>query len=311
MRQFTSFTRLLGLLVLISVSAQGSSIQPAEKRNALAPPLPARGNTRITPVCPPYVDPTAFVYAIATNGDLLWYRRDGITGAWTGPRTVNYHWDQFRDVIPAGGNRIYAVTNDGRLLWYQHLGFNDGTNAWNGPIEVGHGWNFSKIVAEGDGVVFATQTNGTLSWYRHYGYLVGGDVNTWIGPSNLFGTWLPASWRPFTDMFAMGQDVFYLVHSDGVVSWFQVDLSSQPAVITFRDVNTGLQNMKSTFAVGSGVMFAIANDGRLLRYKHVNYLHNPGAFASPIWEGPLQIGNGWASFRKVFALLPTADGSIH
>ncbi len=45
----------------------------------------------------------AFVYAIANNGNLLWYRQETNASKWAGPRQVGNGWN-FKDVIPAGGN---------------------------------------------------------------------------------------------------------------------------------------------------------------------------------------------------------------
>jgi hypothetical protein len=101
---------------------------------------------------PPNYQPM-WVYAIKNDGDLLWYRKDSGESPWQGPRRAGSGWNDFKDVIPAGGNSVYALTDDGNLFWYQHNGFNDGARDWKARVNVGHGWRFSKIFSGGEGII--------------------------------------------------------------------------------------------------------------------------------------------------------------
>jgi hypothetical protein len=75
------------------------------------------------------------IYAVADNGDLLWYRHDGRgdgSSAWAGEgRKVGSGWN-FKQVFSGGEGVIYAVTDNGDLLWYRHDGRGDGSSAWAG-----------------------------------------------------------------------------------------------------------------------------------------------------------------------------------
>jgi hypothetical protein len=319
MKKFARFVRVLGLLALISVGTGAAPIRAAETTATLVPPLPVLGNSRMTPVQTPYSDPVGYFYAIAANGDLLWYRRDGATGIWTGPRIVDHGWNQYVDVIPAGGNRFYALLPNGVLRWYRHDGFHNGDPTWTGPIDVGTGWNFPKIFGSSDGVVYAIRADGWMVWYRHNGFMNGGGIGTWtaqIPQKPYFGS-------NYQNYISMGQGVIYGIYSYGVLDWWH-HKAYLTGGTTVNDWNTtlmignGWQYFKSVVPIGGGVMFAITTDGLLLRYRNVNYLNiptPPGPLpptTNPaIWEGPTQVGNGWASFRKVFAFLPLAYGIVH
>jgi hypothetical protein len=121
------------------------------------------------------------IYAVRSNGDLLLYQHNGFaTGdaIWGSERIVSsglqsvgqinsgardklvvraiksVGWQNFRQIIPAGGGVILAITADGKLLWYKHLGltravgFAELKETWEGPIEIGSGWQgFRKVFA--------------------------------------------------------------------------------------------------------------------------------------------------------------------
>jgi hypothetical protein len=268
----------------------------------------------------------AFVYAIANNGDLLWYRQETNASKWTGPKGVGNGWQNFKDVIPAGGNSFYALTQDGLLKWYRHDGFNDGSFAWKGPVDVGSGWNFAKIFSGSDGIVYAIKDDGTLLWYRHGGFADGGGVNTWSGPKVVGSGWLQ-----FKHVFSGGQGIIYAVKPDGQMLWYRHDgYATGDAKWTGPlTVGSGWQNFRAIIPTGDGIILAITEDGKFLWYKHTDYLTGTsvtgvmrasgpgvkgrvvaGATVSGIahWEGPVQIGTGWQGFRQVIALNPSAPG---
>ncbi len=97
------------------------------------------------------------VYAVKPDGTLLFYQHIGwATGerSWSEPRQVGTGWANFRQIIPAGGGVILAITLDGRVLWYKHLGLTRAVafarfkETWEGPVEIGSGWQgFRKVFA--------------------------------------------------------------------------------------------------------------------------------------------------------------------
>lgn len=120
------------------------------------------------------------IYAVRPNGDLLLYQHNGfatgeanwereriVSSGWQGVRQINsgardklgaratsVGWQNFRQIIPAGGGVILAITQDGKLLWYKHLGltravgFGRLKETWEGPVEIGSGWQgFKKVFA--------------------------------------------------------------------------------------------------------------------------------------------------------------------
>lgn len=146
------------------------------------------------------------IYAITKEGKLLWYKHNGYAtgagletpGAWENPKEVGRGWDGFEQVFSGGGGIIYVITKDGKLRWYKHNGYLTGTGlgtpgAWEGPKEVGRGWNgFQQIVPAGAGVILAIQKDGNLRWYKHNGYLTGTGLETpgaWEGPTPIGSGW--------------------------------------------------------------------------------------------------------------------------
>src|SRR6185295_2708709 len=103
------------------------------------------------------------IYAIADNGDLLWYRHEGHfdgTPQWANGghgQTIGNGWN-FKHVFSGGKGVVYAVTDNGDLLLYRHEGHSDGTPQWaNGGHgqTIGNGWNFKHVFSGGDGLFYA------------------------------------------------------------------------------------------------------------------------------------------------------------
>ena len=270
-----------------------------------------------------------WVYAIANNDDLVWYRKDTGDSPWQGPKKVGSGWN-FKDVIPAGGNSIYALTEDGNLLWYRHDGFNEGSFRFRGPVNVGRGWHFSKIFSGSEGIIYAIKNDGTLLWYRHDGYAAG--VGPVSGPKVI-----GSGWGQFRDVFSMGQGAIYAVKPNGDVLLYQHKGYATGDSIWEREriVKTGLdgvrqinaaardklgasaarsvgwQNFRQIAPAGGGVILVIGDDGKLFWYKHLGLTRSVGfARLKETWEGPVEIGSGWQGFKKVFALLPVASASV-
>jgi len=155
------------------------------------------------------------IYAITTDGRLLWYRHHGVAtgvgletpGAWSGAKEVGHGWESMVHVFSTGEGIIYGVRPDGDLWWYKHVGWVDGRGletpgAWEGRHSVGRGWaEFTSIFSRGDGIIYGIQPDGTLLWYRHDGYRTGAGLETpgaWRGRTPV-GT----GWNGFTSAFAL------------------------------------------------------------------------------------------------------------
>jgi hypothetical protein len=165
---------------------------------------------------------------------------------------------------------IYAIDEEGGLWWYRHRGYLSGEAFWEGPNQVGEGWNeFSEVVAGGDGVIYATvghtvfanlahsggikYRQGDLIWHRHAG------VQT------------------------------------GECSWFES-----------RRVGRGWDHYRQVFSDGAGALYAIAasdpmpyRQGDLLHCRHLG--HASGAWQ---WSETQCAGSGWSGFKTVFCALP-------
>ena len=127
------------------------------------------------------------LYVVQRDGKLLWYRHDGLASGggietWRS-NTVQSDFHEYHRLFSVNEGVLYAVANDGRLLWFRHKGFKDGTPSWDGPREVGTGWqNFRDVFGTDDGVVYAEQADGTLLRYIHLAWKTGGDVSAWRPP---------------------------------------------------------------------------------------------------------------------------------
>src|ERR1700680_1326570 len=107
-----------------------------------------------------------WIYAIKTDGDLLWYRKDTGASPWQGPKKVGNGWAAGdKEAIPAGGNSLYLLSGDGILGGDRHNGYADGggPGTWVGPKAVGSGWgDFKEVFSTGQGQVYAVRPDGTL-----------------------------------------------------------------------------------------------------------------------------------------------------
>ena len=92
---------------------------------------------------------------------------------------------------------------DGRLMWYRHLGRHDGSFRWQGPFQVGTGWNsFTAVTAGPDGCIYGILPDGRLLWYRHYGHDQGYPI--WHGALRV-----GSGWQGFDGIWAVGNGYVY------------------------------------------------------------------------------------------------------
>jgi hypothetical protein len=131
------------------------------------------------------------VYAVAQNGDLLWYAYDGngerdASGAlgWlpNSGNPVGNGWQNFRHITGIGGD-IFGVHDNGDLLWYSYAGDGEsdvaGALGWdaNSGNPIGNGWQGMRHVFGGSsdvdgfhGVVYGVDHDGFLRWYAYDGH---------------------------------------------------------------------------------------------------------------------------------------------
>jgi len=106
------------------------------------------------------------IYAVKTNGDLVWYRdnvRNGTNlsagaSAWSGPSPVGNGWQRARHVFGGQMNSssstypngvLYVIAEDYTLRWYRDT-LQNGTNGIGGNVGwvggatriIGTSWNF-------------------------------------------------------------------------------------------------------------------------------------------------------------------------
>jgi len=191
---------------------------------------------------------------------------------------------------------LYAIGQDGNLSWYRQGASADSTAlvAWEGPKNVGHGWQgFTRVYPAGGAMFYGLKENGDLLWYRHDGFNEGSMA--WTGPVTVGN-----GWNHFKSIIAAGDGVLYAVQDDGVLLWYR-HLAYRNGGGTAADwiqkkkVGTGWENCKDIFSVGKGILYAVANDGTLSWYRHKGNMD--GSFA---WDGPNKVGNGWQNFREIF-----------
>ena len=152
------------------------------------------------------------IYAVAQDGTLKWYRYTPVLvygdKPWQGPKDIGSGWGNFKNVFSTGNGVIYAITPEGKLLWHKHNFYEygvgsegqgkDGLAAWEGPREVGRGWqNFKHVFSSGEGVIYAVTKEGKLLWYQHQGFLTGSNI--WLGPREV-GI---SGWENFEHVFAL------------------------------------------------------------------------------------------------------------
>jgi hypothetical protein len=246
-----------------------------------------------------------WLYVVKHNGDLMWYRQDSNTSAWSGPRKAGTGWTALKHVIPAGGNIFYGITPAGEMKWFQHNGFNGGTMDWQPTTVVSHGWNtYSMVFGGSDGVVYAIKPDGTLYWYQHGNYK-NGRPELWQGPKQI-GT----GWNSFTTVFSMGGGIIYGVKPNGDLIWHKHEgvYTGESKWGASHQVGTGWNGV-AVLPAGDGIILGIKPDGSLWWYKHTSYETGISMGLGKHlarWEQSVRIGSGWKDFHDVFALLPGA-----
>ncbi|MFN0122355.1 MAG: hypothetical protein ACKV2V_17815, partial [Blastocatellia bacterium] len=241
---------------------------------------------------------------------------------------------------------VYAIGPDHKLSWYNHTGGANGAFAWQGPHEVGRGWDFKHVFSGGDGIIYAIERNveatahvtgkptpasgGNLLWFRHVGQADGSFK--WEGPRRV-GT----GWGHFEHVFYGGNGIIYAIEphvpalanmtgkptpaSGGNLLWFR-HTGRENGRFTWegpKKAGSGWSGFEHAFSGGDGVIYLIEPiveatfhvTGRPTPASGGNlrwYRHRGHADGSFNWEGPRKVGNGWAGFRKAFS---AGDGVIY
>jgi len=280
------------------------------------PPAPAPAASGSTPQTPVgrigkvSVALPAFLYGVAPDGTLKWFRHEGANvGSFDleGPRSVNVGWGNFKQVTHGGEGIIYAVTRQGALMRFQHAGYGEGLGrddaaAWLPPQEIATGWgNFTQVFSGGDGVLYAVTPEGKLWWYRHTGFINGRA--TLEGPKDV-----GRGWGGLRHVFSMGDGVIYRVTSDGKLWWHRhvayrtgAGLESPASWEGGKEVGRGWEGMRQVFSAGGGVIYAVTPDGKLWWYRHTGYRTGRGLETPGSWEARKSIGNDWGNFVQAFA----------
>jgi hypothetical protein len=84
----------------------------------------------------------AKLYQVAADGTLWWYT-DGGQGRFGPGKQVGRvfgDWRRYRTLFAPSPGLIDAVDETGRVLEWIHLGYTDGSDTWQGPEVVGHGF---------------------------------------------------------------------------------------------------------------------------------------------------------------------------
>ena len=97
------------------------------------------------------------VFAVKPDGTLLYKHIGFENGAKScePARSIGAGWNQFQQIIPCNDGVILTVRADGKLLWYKYRNLVVPTSgllrpkqAWEGPVEIGSGWqDFGKVIA--------------------------------------------------------------------------------------------------------------------------------------------------------------------
>ncbi len=269
------------------------------------------------------------IFAIPTNGDLIWYRylghgepdRSGALG-WqpNSGNAIGNGWQNFLHVLGAGDGVVLAIQPDGDLLWYQYAGDGradrSGATGWhpNSGNAIGNGWqSFVHVFVlpqqgrNSKGItVFGVEPNGDLRWYQYRGNgesdrsgAAGWDANS----GNVVGN----GWAAFQRIVGAGGDIF-AVQDDGALRWYSyqgtgiADRSGATGwhANSGNQVGRGWQNFRhltggtdDSGGIGT-VLYAVAQNGDLLWYRYTGRGEQDptgGLGWNPNSANP--IGNGW------------------
>lgn len=100
-------------------------------------------------------DPDGAIYAIRSDGALLWFRHRGADHGfriWQGPRVVGVGWQDVDRLVATGSGYLYGrfaagTARAGQLWLWRHAGHRTGEFAWRDGAQVGTGWGDDDVRA--------------------------------------------------------------------------------------------------------------------------------------------------------------------
>ena len=214
----------------------------------------------------------------------------------------------------ATGRYTGHIDPDGMVRhgYTQDLGHPSSTSTWKSTTPVNlSGGKFTGTfppTRRGGGPTFIYMVNadGRLLWARHDGAERGDGLATpgaWVGPRPV-----GRGWDGMKTVFGGGGNSIYFIDGDGLLKWHQhngfntgAGLEVPSAWSARKDVGRGWGGMKHVFAGGNGVIYTIADDGILRWYKHNGFLSGAGLDTPGAWQGPKDVGRGWAGLKHVFS----------
>ena len=107
--------------------------------------------------------------------------------------------------------------------------------------------------------------------------------------------------------FIRGEHIIYGILPNGSLRWYKHKGAPMGDAAHdwegFTEVGTGWQHFLKVFSGGMGIIYAIRQDGVLMRYEHHGYLDG-----TPTWGPNKEIGTGWQHFAHVIG---SNDGVIY
>jgi len=200
----------------------------------------------------PQPPPGETFYIVSGDGQLL---RSHATSNGTldlRNETIGTEWGGNTRVFAAGGGYVYLITGSGDLRYYHH----DAAGNWdNGGTTIGIGWGgFAKVFASGFGRIYAVATNGDLFLYKH------DAAGSFESPVKIGVGW------NFPWIFSGGGNVVYAVDGDGRL-WHYVHQVNGGWDVP-QQIGTGWGGFAGLGSMGNGEIYAMTNNGTVLRYKH-------------------------------------------
>ena len=217
------------------------------------------------------------IYALAPNGDLLFYKHFGFTDGsadwWSGVGLrIDTGWN-VKQVFAGPEGSLYAITTEGDLLFYRHLGFHDGSTDTmpDGGTVIGTGWNFRQVFAGPAGASYAVTEEGDLYFYRNFAFR--GDARHAAEGWQNDGIKIGNGWN-FKHIFAGDEGAIYAVTFEGDLLYYRHDdfLGGSPQWWEQggKKIGNGW-NFQHIFAGPEGAIYAVNANGELLFYKHFGY----------------------------------------
>jgi hypothetical protein len=243
-----------------------------------------------------FADEEGSIYAVANNGDLLYYHdqaRNGTSNwAFGGVgQKIGEGWGNFRHAFSGGDGIIYAVSPAGDLLYYRDQARN---GTWNWAFDaigqkIGEGWgNFRHVFSGGDGIIYAVTPAGDLLYYRDQA-----RNGTWNWAFNAIGQRIGNGWN-FADVFSGGDGVIYAIASTGDLFYYRDEARNGTFGWAFNGVGQrigrGWNGFWTVFSGGGGIVYAITTSGDLLYYRDEA---SDGTFNWSFDGIGQRIGNGW------------------